>query len=155
MKKTIAIASMLIAGTMLTVSAFAQREDAIELTRSVIQTQRQAIVADAMRLTDEEGERFWPLYREYQHARARLVDREIKMIKLYADNLDNLTDEIAEQILQEYFSIEKADAELKVSWAPRFKEVLTPIQVARFFQIENKLDAIVEFDLAKSIPLIQ
>jgi hypothetical protein len=34
-----------------------------------------------------------------------------------------------------------------------FKKLLPPVKVARFFQLENKLDAVVNYELAQSIPL--
>jgi len=134
--------------------AFGQADE-IELTRAVIQTERQAIVAANLGLTNEEGQRFWPLFREYRNDVARVGDRAVNMINTYAENYQNLSEDTAEWMLKEFVEIEKAKATVRETWVPRFREVLSSVKLARFFQIENKLDAIVNYDLSESIPLIQ
>ena len=129
--------------------------DEIELTRTVIQAERQAIVASNMELPDDVGVRFWPLYREYRNEVSRIGDRRVKLITTYAQNYENLSDETANWMVSEFLAIEKANSALRESWAPRFGEVLAPKQLARFYQIENKLDAIINYDLAGSIPLVK
>ena len=52
-------------------------------------------------------------------------------------------------------ALEKAEADLKAQWVPRFREILPAKKVARFFQLENKMDAVIEYDLATSIPLVE
>ena len=132
-----------------------QVNDEIELTRVVIQAQRQSILSQAMSLTEEESKRFWPLYRDYLVEVNKLVDRNVQLITSYADHYQNLSGETAVWILDEFISLERAEADLKAAWIPRFREVLPPKKVARFFQLENKMDAIIEYDLATSIPLIE
>ncbi len=127
----------------------------IELTRTVIQAERQAIVADNMQLPEAVATKFWPLYREYRNEMAKVGDRRVKLITTYAENYENLSDETAEWMVSEFLAIEKANLALRENWAPRFGEVLAPKQLARFYQIENKLDAIINYDLAGSIPLIK
>ena len=136
------------------VSVSAQ-QDEIELTRTLIQTERQAILAQAMSLTEDESKRFWPMYRDYLVAVNKLVDRHIALITTYADNYQDLSDENAAWILDEFIALEKAEAELKAQWVPRFREILPAKKVARFFQLENKMDAVIEYDLATSIPLVE
>lgn len=151
MNKTLVLTLLLFLSAGIVVA----QADEIELTRQVIQTERQAIVAVNMGLTDSEGEKFWPLYRDYRNEVAKLGDRLMKVITTYADNYEDLPEETATWMVKEYLEIQKATAELRQNWAPRFREVLTPKQLARFYQIENKLDAIVNYDLAASIPLVR
>ncbi len=128
--------------------------DAIELTRVLIQAERQAIVAQTMQLTETEGDAFWSIYRQYRGELAQVGDRWLKLIKSYAENYENLSDELAEHILKEHFNIERAGLEIKAKYIPRFKEVLSPVKVARFYQVENTLDAVVKYDIAEAVPLI-
>jgi hypothetical protein len=131
------------------------QSDEIELTRTVIQAGRQVIVAANMGLTDEEGQRFWPLYRQYRQDLAKNGDRRIALITTFADNYENLSEGTAEWMVKEFLAIEKLEAEVKSQWIPRFREVLSAKRVALLFQIENKLDAIINYELADSIPLVQ
>jgi hypothetical protein len=127
----------------------------VELTRAVIQTQRQAIIAENLELTEAEATLFWPLYRDFRAEMAKLGDRTVKVIMTFADNYEDLSNETAEWLITEALAVEQAKADLKTSWLPRFKEVLPAKKVARYFQIENKLDAIVNYDLAANIPLVE
>jgi hypothetical protein len=125
----------------------------VELTRAAIQVRRQALVTAAMDLEPKEEEKFWPLYREYRIAMAQVNDRLVKLVLEYLDDYDDLTDETAMRLLDEYLDVESARIGVKTKYVPRFAAVLPARKVARFFQIDNKLDAIINADLARVIPL--
>lgn len=138
---------------------FAQTQDAdvnnaIEVTRSVLQTQKKAIIANAMELTGEESNKFWPVYRDYQTDLKKVNDRTVKLITDYAMNYDMLKDQQAKSMVDEFLSIEKAELKLKKSYVKKFRKVLPPRKVARYFQIENKIDAVIRVELAQDIPLV-
>ncbi len=143
-------------------SAFAQstmekHQDDIELTRAVIKVQKKQIVAKNMNLTSFEKDKFWEVYRKYQNKMTSVNDRRVKLIAGYVDALksNSLTDEKASEMLNEYLSYERMRLITKQSFADKFKEILPAKKVARFFQLENKLEAIINFDLARQIPLVQ
>jgi len=131
-------------------------KEEIELTRAVIKVQKKQIVAKNMQLTSVEKDKFWTVYRDYQNKIDSVNDRRTKLITDYADNLKNgsLTDEIALVMLNEFLSYERMRLITKQSFVEKFKEVLPSRKVARFFQIENKMEAIINFDLARQIPLV-
>jgi len=149
----LALTGLLLAALGTTV--FAQVHHEIELTRSEIQTDRQAIVAENLPLTEEQSKAFWPLYRDYRVELAKLGDRYVALITDYAKSYDTLTDEQAKAMLDEFFAIQKKEIQIKTDWAPKLGKVLPPKALARFFQIENKLDAIIRFGLADEIPLVE
>lgn len=137
-----------------TVSPAQEINDEIELTRSIIQTQRQAIVTAAMQLTGEESQTFWPLYHEYRAAMRKVDDRSVGLINSYAESFDTMTDEIAETMLKEFMSIRQAELDVTRKYLKRFQKILPANKVARFFQLENKLDSVIDFELASEIPLV-
>jgi hypothetical protein len=106
-----------------------------------------------MDLTPGEMQRFWPLYREYRVAASKVGDRIVTLITTYADNYQGLTDTVADKLLTEFVRIEAARARLKAQYLPKFKKVLPPKKVARFYQIENKLDTTLLADISEAIPL--
>jgi small-conductance mechanosensitive channel len=135
--------------------AFAQSEaDVMEMTREVVRAERKALVAENMQLNEAESQRFWPVYNEYQNEVRKIGDRRLKLLQSYAYAYENLTEMQAEAFLKESMEIQKAKLELQQSFIPKFKEVLSPKMVARFYQIDHKLDAIIEYDLAAEIPLV-
>lgn len=125
----------------------------IALTRASIQLRRQAIITTVMDLTPKEAEAFWPLYREYRVEMAKVGDRVSKLLVDYAGQYDTLTDEQANQIMNEWLSIEKAKGNVKGKYVARFKKLMPARKVMRFFQADNKLDAVLNAQLAAIVPL--
>jgi hypothetical protein len=125
----------------------------IELTRAAIQLRRQALVTSAMDLGAKEAEVFWPLYREYRMEMLKVNDRFVTLLTSYLESYDNLTDPQANKLLDDYLSIEKARTGVKSKYLSKFRKALPGRKVARFFQIDNKLDAVINADLAANIPL--
>jgi hypothetical protein len=127
----------------------------IELTRSAIQVRRQALVTAAMDLQSKEAEAFWPLYRDYRLEMAKVNDRYVKLLVAYLESYDSLTDESAARLVKEYLGIERDRTKVKTNFVPRFTKVMPAKKVARFFQVDNKLDAMINADLAAMVPLIR
>ncbi len=133
---------------------FAQQErDEIELMLAQIRTNRQAIVTENLALTAEESAVFWPLYRQFQNDRASMVDRTMKMLTEFRDNFDGLSEEQAKALVDEYFKIQKEELRLNEKYLREFRKILSQKKALRYFQIENKLDAIIDYDLSQVIPL--
>ena len=146
-----ALGLMLLAG--LTAPAFAQGATDIELTRAQIQTERQAILAKAMKFTEDESLAFWPAYRDYRMDMARLGDRLVKVITEFTSANAALSDEQANRLLDEFLDIKSKEVSVKKKYVGVFRKLLPAAKVTRFFQLENKLDAVVNFELAATIPL--
>ena len=127
--------------------------DEIALTRAAIQTRRQAIVTAAMDLTAPQSEVFWPLYRDYRTDMAKVDDRLVDLIIVYAGNYNSMTDDTAAKLLNDYLDIERARLDVKDRYVPRFMSVLPAGKVARFFQVDNRLDKKIQAEIAAEIPL--
>jgi len=134
--------------------AAAQTSSEVALTRAQIQAGRQAMVTANLGLTEEEGLAFWPVYRDYRVDMARVGDRMVKLITDYAANKDKLTDLQATTMLNEYLDIQSDELAVKKRFVKTFEKVLSPKKVARFYQIENKLDAVIRAEIADVVPLV-
>lgn len=129
--------------------------DAIEVTRSQFETERKAIVAKNMELETGQSEIFWPVYNEYQAEKREVADRRVKLILEYAEKYGTLTEENAIEMLKEMQSIAEDELELQQKFVRKFEKVLPALKVFRFYQIENKLDAVVGYELALTVPLVE
>ena len=109
-----------------------------------------------MELTESEAKAFWPVYDQYQKDLGAINQRIVKLIESYAGDYraNTMTDEKANKLIAEYVAIEKAEAGLKESYVPKLSKVLPPKKVARYFQVENKIRALVKYELAGEIPLV-
>lgn len=143
-------------GMTLATRAVAQTTtDAIEVTRAAIQTERRAIVAKTMELTEPESQAFWPVYNEYWAEMNKVLDRRVRLITDYAEHWGDISDEKAGSMLDEFFKIQEDRLKVKKSYVKKFKKVLPTKKVARYYQVENKLDALIDVDLAQGIPLLK
>jgi Spy/CpxP family protein refolding chaperone len=130
-----------------------QTTEDIRLTRLQVNNERQALVTKGMDLTPNEMQHFWPLYRQYRSETSKVGDRMVALITTYADNYQNMTNKVADKLLTEYVSIEQERARLKAHYLPKFRKVLPPKKVARFYQIENKLDTAILAEVTQAVPL--
>jgi len=152
MKKLLFIAMIAI----MSLPSWAQSEnDYIEMERTVLQTERKAVIADAMMLTDEEALVFWPLYNEFQEKAYKVKTRNVEIILDYAENYETLSDEKADELMQRAFKVKQDMLKLKISYFKRFKKIISPSKAVRFFQVENKIDAMIAAELALEIPLVE
>ena len=132
----------------------AQVQSEIALTRADIQAERQALVAENLPLTEDQAKVFWPMYRTYREELAKLGDRFVALIEDYAKNYETMTDPQASTMIKDFLKIQKEEVAIKTAWVPKFEKILPAKAVARFFQIENKLDLIVRTEVAAEIPLV-
>jgi hypothetical protein len=140
---------------MSAVPAMAQDDDNMEILREKVRADKKLLVAENMQLTDEEGKAFWPVYDAYQAEKSKLADRRIKVIADYAENFQTLSDEVARDLVDRSIAVQKDAANLMASYLPKFRKAVGDKKAARFYQIENKIDAVVNFELAANIPLAQ
>jgi hypothetical protein len=134
---------------------FADLTGEIEMVRSMAQTERKAAVLQNMVFTASESEAFWPLYNQYRGEIAAAQDRLVKLIMDYAARYESLTDAQAQDLLGDYLGYQADVLKVRKKYVGRFSKVLPGTQVARFYQIENKLDAVMNLTSASQIPLAQ
>jgi polyhydroxyalkanoate synthesis regulator phasin len=132
---------------------FADLEPAIADLRKEAGQDRRAIVKANMLLTESEGTIFWPLYDQYRGERAKLGDRKVKLITDYLALRGTMTEDNAADMTKELLSIQKDTVELKEKYVKKMSKVLSARTVARFFQIDQKLDAVTDIALAARLRL--
>jgi DNA-directed RNA polymerase len=115
---------------------------------------RRNIVRANMLLTETESARFWPLYDEYRAERQKIGDRRVRLVTDFLADENSMTEDQARTLANEDFAIEKDTSELKAKWYKKMTKVLSERTVARFFHIDEKLDAAADLALAANIPLI-
>lgn len=156
-RRMLFVASMLLVLCALATGAHAQSVDdwsRIQQLQAEIKADRQTVVTQNLPLTDAESRNFWPIYKEYRSEIEQLGDRLAKVITAYAANFEKMTDDRANAFFNEYLDIERDRMEVREKYVPRFRKVLPGQKAARFFQIENKLDAVVNVMIANEIPLV-
>jgi hypothetical protein len=129
--------------------------DNMEILKEKLKSDKKLIIAENMQLTESEAKGFWPVYQDYQKALDRLGDRTLKMLGEYAENYGAMSESAARKLLDDFLAIEADYVLLMQSYLPRFRKVLPDKKVARYYQLENKIDALINYGLAARIPLVQ
>ena len=124
-----------------------------QLDIAAARADRKAIVGANMKLTDSEATAFWPLYDAYEARMDKLDDRHAAEIKAYAEHYQTLTDEDAKNKLDEVIAIGQARLDVQTEYVPKFRSAILSIKTTRFFQIDNKLRAMIQCDIARIVPL--
>jgi hypothetical protein len=126
-----------------------------QLDIAAARAERKAVVGQNMSLTDDETKAFWPLYDEYEGKMDRIEDRHVREIKEFASHFQNLTNADARKKLNEVMAISEARLNVQSAYIPKFRAILSDVKVTRFFQIDNKLRALVQCQIAQIVPLAQ
>jgi hypothetical protein len=131
--------------------------DNMQILRDKVKADKKLLIATNMELTESEAKGFWPVYEWYQRKLTAINQRMVKLIESYAADYqaNTLTDEKAKKLTEELVAIGKAEAELQAASVPKLSKVLPPKKVARYLQIENKIRAVVKYELAKAVPLVE
>jgi hypothetical protein len=126
--------------------------DNMQIVLEKVRADKKLLVSENMQLTEAEAKAFWPVYDQYQDELFLLRTRTVKLIKDFADAYEKMTNETAKKLMDEYITIETLGPKLRQAYLPKFRKVLPEIKVVRYYQIENKIQAVLFYELAKSIP---
>lgn len=131
--------------------------DNMQILRDKIRADKKLVVATNMELTETEAKNFWPIYEQYQKDLQKINQRMANLLESYADDFRNksLTDEKAKKLINDALAIDRAEADLKTTYAPKLSNALPIRKVVRYLQIENKIRAVVKYDLASGVPLVR
>ncbi len=136
-----------------TASAQTALDEQIALVRQSAHTDRKVILMGNMSFTADESAAFWSKWNEYRAAVAANGDRTLALIKDFAANYEEMTDQKAQELMTDHFSIKMQDLVIKQNFAKEINKFMPAQKVMRVIQIENKLDAAINLQLASEIPL--
>jgi hypothetical protein len=125
-----------------------------QLDIAAAKAERKAVVGQNMQLTPDQAKVFWPLYDKYEAAMDKIDARHAQEIRNYAKNFRNMSDDAAKAKLDEVIEVAQGRVDVQKEFIPQFRAVLPQMKVTRFFQIDNKLHAMVQCQIAQLIPLV-
>jgi hypothetical protein len=126
----------------------------IDLLRKDVRSQKRQIIASNLQLTDQEAEKFWPLYDQYTADLVKINDAKYSSIKEFAASYSTLTDEQATGLVHKMLSVDQAVAELRLRYIPIFNNVIPGRKTAVFFQLDRRLVMLIDLQIASKIPMI-
>jgi len=133
---------------------FAQNvDDFIQLLKSDVQKDKTTIITQVMKFSDEQSKLFWPIYNEFSNELMKLSDKRISNIKDFAANYDSLTDEKANELIENAFDFQGDRLDLNEKYYKKFADALGPIIAAKYMQLEYELQLIIDLSVNSNLPL--
>jgi hypothetical protein len=144
---------LMVIGSVFSATAQEKPADNMQIVLEKIRADKKLFVAENMQLTEAEAKAFWPVYEKYQDELFLIRVRTAKLINDYADVYEKMTNAAAKKLLDEYMNIESLGLKLRQAYLVKFRNVMPEVKVARYYQMENKINAGLVYELATKIPL--
>lgn len=128
-------------------------QEYIELLRSNVRQNKSEIMGAVMQLSAADAAKFWPIYADYTGELTKVNDLRVANIEEYASTYNDLTDQKADELVQNAMQYQKQRAELLAKYYDRMKQALGGVTAARFLQVESQLLLIIDLQIASSLPL--
>lgn len=132
----------------------AASEQDIQLMRADIRAQRKQLTAENMTLTADEATKFWPIYDQYTAEVTKIGDARWALIQDYAKNYDTMTDAQAQDFMKKSAAIDQQVTATRSKYVPIFEKVISPKKTALWYQIDRRLDLLINLQLAALIPVV-
>ncbi|MGA9585983.1 MAG: hypothetical protein WBQ95_11690 [Terracidiphilus sp.] len=126
----------------------------IKMLRADVQSSRKTITAENMNLTADEATKFWPIYDQYAADVAKIGDARVALIKDYAANYDTMTDDQANLFIQRAAAIDQQFTDTRSKYVPIFEKAISAKKTALWYQIDRRLDLLINLQLAGNIPVV-
>jgi hypothetical protein len=130
-------------------------EQDMQLLRQDIRSKKKQLIAANLTLSDAESTKFWPVYDQYTAELVKINDTKYAAIKEYAEKWGTMTDEQALSLVKRSLSVDEAVAKLRIKYVPIFQKVIPGTKVATFFQLDRRLQTVIDLQLASQLPLVQ
>ena len=158
MKRALAVL-ILLAGSMAMPNTLAcaqgdSVDSDLELLRADARAKKVELIKELIQLTEEESAAFWPVYKKYEAELKRIYDARSELIRDYVEHFDKLDDEKAKELVETSFELEEKMTSLKKQYFKEFEEVLPLVTVAKFFQLEHRINLMIDSEIASQLPLI-
>ena len=126
----------------------------MEMLRSDFRTTKTTLLTEALKLSDTDGQKFWPIQREYETELAKIGDQRLQLIKDYAAQYDSLTPAMAKQLTDRAFKLESSRLSLLKKYTDKASKTVSPMVAARFAQVEALVNALVDLQIRANLPLV-
>ena len=126
----------------------------IQMIREDLRADRKKITAANMSLTPDEATKFWPVYDQYIQETIKINDARWALMKDYSLNYDKMTDEAARNYMKQAAEIDQQLIALREKYVPTFEKVVSPKKTALWYQIDRRLDMLINLQLSGLVPLV-
>jgi hypothetical protein len=113
------------------------------------------LIAANLELSDGEATRFWPVYDQYTADLVKINDQRYAVLKEYFEKFGTITDDQALSLTRRYLTLDEQVAQLRTKYLPVFNQAVPGTRVATFFQLDRRIQELIDLQLASNLPLVQ
>jgi hypothetical protein len=130
------------------------RDQDIEMLRADLRSQRKQITALNLPLTADEATKFWPIFDQYRQEAIKPNDERWALIKDYADNYNTMSDAQAQDYIKRSTAVDEQLQNLRMKYVPLMERVISPKKTALWYQIDRRIDLLINLQLSTVIPMV-
>ena len=127
----------------------------LDLLRKDLRAMRKQLIAQNLRLTEDEAAKFWPVYDQYIKELITINDRKFAVIQDYADNWGRMTNDQSLLFIRQWLDADIAQTQLRQKYVPIIAKVLDGKKTATFFQLDRRIAMMLELQVSSQMPLVQ
>ena len=127
----------------------------MDALRNAVRSDKKALIASALDLTPAQARRFWPIYDAYQRNIEVTNRKRALAVEAIVGKDQNLTDVYARSLANELIANDEAEIKARRKMHNRVMRALPPMKAARYLQLEAKIRAVQDYDIASAIPLVR
>jgi len=128
-------------------------DEDITLLRKDLRAMKMQVIGQNMSLSDAEAQKFWPVYNHYVKDLSEVNNQKYALLKQYAEMWSTMTDEDAMIYVRHWLEADGEAQALRLKYVPVVSQVLPGKKAATFFQLDRRLNMIVDLQLFSQIPL--
>jgi hypothetical protein len=138
-----------------TVNAQFFKQSDIDIYKKDVAAQAENLVKENLDLTADQAKIFWPIYKEYNSKTDAILDEELKVLEDYLMNYYILDDEKAKELVIKSINLKKKRIDLQIEYLSKMADVLPATVVGKFFQIDNRINLMINQQRTDRIPLVR
>jgi len=135
-------------------AARAEVDRMVELMRKDVRADKADIISKTMELDSAQAAAFWPIYKRYEAEQQALGNERLGIIQDLAEHFDSLNDAKAKGLLERSVSLEEKKVVLMKKYKDEFLKALPAKTVARFFQVDSRINKLIDLTVSSEIPLV-
>ena len=128
-------------------------DEDITLLRQDLRAKKMQVIGQNMSLSDTEAQKFWPIYNHYVKDLQEVNNQKYALLKQYAQMWGTMTDQDAVIYVRNWLEVDEQVQALRVRYVPVVNQVLPGKKAATFFQLDRRLNMIIDLQLFSQIPL--
>ncbi|MGD0964530.1 MAG: hypothetical protein ABSA57_11595 [Candidatus Acidiferrales bacterium] len=128
-------------------------DEDIALLRQDLRARKMQVIGQNMSLSDTQAEKFWPIYNHYVKDLQEVNNQKYALLKQYAEMWATMTDEDALIYVRHWLEVDGQAQALRLKYVPIVSQVLPGRKAATFFQLDRRLNMMIDLQLFSQIPL--